>query len=196
MLQEDLRRLGFDPGRVDGRFGPRTRAAIVRFERAQGGVELGEPTPELCTKVADARLLDRLEGYRRAADVADEAADNSRALGDAKASEDVAASAVVTVGHPREEGAAAYLAAARHYVTAGRFWDLAGQGPEAWKLRAKAGTARSLARECADRALRGFVSVAKAYADAGDALQRARALAGASEAAVLGATVERPANSD
>lgn len=35
-IQRDLARLGYDPGPVDGLMGPRTRAAIARFEDAQG----------------------------------------------------------------------------------------------------------------------------------------------------------------
>ena len=35
-IQRDLVRLGYDPGPVDGLMGPRTRAAIARFEDAQG----------------------------------------------------------------------------------------------------------------------------------------------------------------
>lgn len=35
-IQRDLARLGYDPGPVDGQMGPRTRAAIARFENAQG----------------------------------------------------------------------------------------------------------------------------------------------------------------
>jgi peptidoglycan hydrolase-like protein with peptidoglycan-binding domain len=34
-IQRDLARLGYDPGPVDGLMGPRTRAAIARFENDQ-----------------------------------------------------------------------------------------------------------------------------------------------------------------
>ena len=35
-LQRTLRRLGWSPGPIDGLFGPRTRAAVVRFQRSAG----------------------------------------------------------------------------------------------------------------------------------------------------------------
>src|SRR6478672_11938476 len=35
-LQQKLAAKGFSPGRVDGRFGPLTRAAVRRFQRADG----------------------------------------------------------------------------------------------------------------------------------------------------------------
>jgi peptidoglycan hydrolase-like protein with peptidoglycan-binding domain/DNA invertase Pin-like site-specific DNA recombinase len=36
LLQQELRRLGWSPGPIDGLFGPRTEAAVVRFQRAAG----------------------------------------------------------------------------------------------------------------------------------------------------------------
>jgi Putative peptidoglycan-binding domain-containing protein len=35
-LQERLRDLGYNPGQVDGVFGPNTKAAVLSFQRAQG----------------------------------------------------------------------------------------------------------------------------------------------------------------
>jgi len=35
-IQRDLKRLGYDPGPVDGVLGPKTKAAIARFESDQG----------------------------------------------------------------------------------------------------------------------------------------------------------------
>lgn len=35
-IQRDLARLGYDPGPIDGLMGPRTRAAIARFENGDG----------------------------------------------------------------------------------------------------------------------------------------------------------------
>src|SRR5438093_1493392 len=35
-LQEKLKTLGFDPGSVDGEFGPATEAAVIAFQRSEG----------------------------------------------------------------------------------------------------------------------------------------------------------------
>jgi peptidoglycan hydrolase-like protein with peptidoglycan-binding domain len=35
-LQERLRELGFNPGRIDGDFGPATRAAVIAFQQSAG----------------------------------------------------------------------------------------------------------------------------------------------------------------
>lgn len=48
-IQRDLAQLGYDPGPVDGLMGPRTRAAIARFEDAQGpkiADKPGDPAPD------------------------------------------------------------------------------------------------------------------------------------------------------
>jgi peptidoglycan hydrolase-like protein with peptidoglycan-binding domain/DNA invertase Pin-like site-specific DNA recombinase len=44
-LQRELRRKGLRPGPVDGRFGPRTQAAVMRFERSRGLAQDGVVDP-------------------------------------------------------------------------------------------------------------------------------------------------------
>lgn len=46
-IQGGLRRLGYDPGAVDGRIGPRTEAAIRAYQRDEGLLVDGRVTPEL-----------------------------------------------------------------------------------------------------------------------------------------------------
>jgi peptidoglycan hydrolase-like protein with peptidoglycan-binding domain len=40
--QAELKKRGFDVGQPDGVYGPRTRAALINFQRAVGIVETGE----------------------------------------------------------------------------------------------------------------------------------------------------------
>ncbi len=42
-VQQRLARLGYDPGGIDGRLGPATRAAIRRFQKANDLPPTGEP---------------------------------------------------------------------------------------------------------------------------------------------------------
>ena len=51
LVQRHLADLGFDPGPIDGLMGPRTRAAIERFERDQGLPESGEISFELLDRI-------------------------------------------------------------------------------------------------------------------------------------------------
>lgn len=46
-LQTALERLGFDPGPIDGLFGPKTRAGIVAFQKSRELPETGRPDAEL-----------------------------------------------------------------------------------------------------------------------------------------------------
>src|SRR5262245_47360081 len=35
-LQERLKEIGFNPGKIDGEFGPATRAAVIAFQKSEG----------------------------------------------------------------------------------------------------------------------------------------------------------------
>lgn len=50
-LQRALAAKGFDPGPVDGRLGPKTRAAIEQAERAEGLPPTGRPSPTLLERL-------------------------------------------------------------------------------------------------------------------------------------------------
>jgi S1-C subfamily serine protease len=51
-IQEHLRELGYDPGPLDGRMGPRTRQAIQAFQRAMDQAADGNPTPTLAEQLS------------------------------------------------------------------------------------------------------------------------------------------------
>jgi peptidoglycan hydrolase-like protein with peptidoglycan-binding domain len=50
-VQAALRRLGYDPGPVDGIFGPLTRAAIGRFQQGLGDKPTGSLTDEQVSRL-------------------------------------------------------------------------------------------------------------------------------------------------
>jgi peptidoglycan hydrolase-like protein with peptidoglycan-binding domain len=50
-IQAALDRLSYDPGPVDGVFGPLTRAAIRRFQQAIGATLTGSLTAEQATRL-------------------------------------------------------------------------------------------------------------------------------------------------
>jgi membrane-bound lytic murein transglycosylase B len=53
-LQTALNRRGFDSGQADGQFGPATRKALQQFQRSEGLVADGYPTPALLTRLQQA----------------------------------------------------------------------------------------------------------------------------------------------
>lgn len=53
-LQEALRSRGFDPGRTDGVFGPKTQAAVQAFQRSQGITVDGIVGPQTFGKLGNA----------------------------------------------------------------------------------------------------------------------------------------------
>jgi peptidoglycan hydrolase-like protein with peptidoglycan-binding domain len=50
-IQAALRRLGYDPGPVDGLFGPLTRAAIRRFQQGIGAEPTGVITADEASRL-------------------------------------------------------------------------------------------------------------------------------------------------
>ena len=65
VLQRTLRELGWAPGRVDGLFGSRTEAAVLRFQAASGLAVDGAAGPQVWNSIARARKqpLRRGAGY-------------------------------------------------------------------------------------------------------------------------------------
>ena len=59
-VQRRLRRLGYSPGPVDGRFGPLTKRAVVRFERDEGLEPNGVAGPQALQRLDVRAALDRL----------------------------------------------------------------------------------------------------------------------------------------
>ncbi|MDX1514971.1 MAG: peptidoglycan-binding domain-containing protein [Gammaproteobacteria bacterium] len=50
-IQSGLARLGYDPGEIDGAFGPRTEQAIRKYQKDHGLLVDGRPTPELAAHI-------------------------------------------------------------------------------------------------------------------------------------------------
>jgi peptidoglycan hydrolase-like protein with peptidoglycan-binding domain len=54
-VQVELRRVGYNPGPLDGVIGPRTREAIRRFQRDYGHAVTGQATADLLTALKSVR---------------------------------------------------------------------------------------------------------------------------------------------
>jgi peptidoglycan hydrolase-like protein with peptidoglycan-binding domain len=66
-IQRRLRQLGYAPGPVDGRFGPLTEHAVVRFQATHRVASDGEVGPVTYTRLVHARAVARIgTGYRHA----------------------------------------------------------------------------------------------------------------------------------
>ena len=50
-LQHELKRAGYDPGAMDGKMGPTTRAALRRFQEANNLLLTGDPDIPTLTKL-------------------------------------------------------------------------------------------------------------------------------------------------
>ena len=50
-IQSDLAMLGYDPGPVDGKRGPKTRDAIMRYQKDHKLLADGKPSPELAQHI-------------------------------------------------------------------------------------------------------------------------------------------------
>jgi peptidoglycan hydrolase-like protein with peptidoglycan-binding domain len=54
--QRELKRAGYDPGAIDGKIGPSTRSALLRFQKAHGLPTTGEFDIPTLTKLIDHSL--------------------------------------------------------------------------------------------------------------------------------------------
>jgi len=55
-LQQRLKDKGFDPGAIDGKFGPGTEAAVIAFQRSEGLLADGIAGPRTLARLADAPM--------------------------------------------------------------------------------------------------------------------------------------------
>lgn len=61
LIQTGARDLGYDPGKIDGLWGPQTRAAVVALAAADGGVAGGQVAPVTSAEIRHgSRLVDEI----------------------------------------------------------------------------------------------------------------------------------------
>ena len=81
-IQAALADLGFDPGPVDGKFGPQTRRAIRSFQSQARLPVNGEGSPELLAKLKEAKRNGLASGAQPGANTAGSSPRGGGALGD------------------------------------------------------------------------------------------------------------------
>ncbi len=165
-LQLDLKRVGFDPGTIDGIYGTKTDAAVAGF-RTKHGLAGEGVAPELWTKLIEVAARERHGDLgRAAAELEEQAAElrtranavEDQAKADRSAGDRGQAGALMEdAGEVWIEGAGAWEQAAELWIEAAHvIGPFAAQGDEGWKAYAKWARASDASRLYAGRARTAF----------------------------------------